>query len=138
MFKIGLEARVQAGDDRNAKALGEGLRARPEDVGRGDMDQIGSEARDVLANLPRQPGGEPELASHRQCYRGHRDQVAGGLERRRVGHWRVDAELVALLQAAADQAIERLVGAFPDVIVIAGDERDPHRLIRADGNSGPR
>jgi hypothetical protein len=41
--KVGLEERVEAADDGNAKALGKCLRASAENVGRRDVEQIGRE-----------------------------------------------------------------------------------------------
>ena len=127
MVEIGLEARVQAGDDRNAKRLGESLGAGAEDVGGGDVDDVGAEGANVLAKFAVEAERKPEFAALGQSDRRNRHQRPCGLERGGVSHRRIDPILMSARFKVADEAVQRLVRTLSDVIVIAREKRDPHR-----------
>src|SRR4051812_25562248 len=91
------------------------------------MDQVGGKALHVAADCGRYAEREAELGANRQGDRVHRDERALGLECGGVGDWRIDPHLVAGAFEMADEAIERLVRAFAQIIVIAREERDPER-----------
>jgi hypothetical protein len=69
--------------------------------------------------VSRQGEREPELAADRKLDRWHRHELAFGFKGGGVGDGRIDAHGMALALEVPDQSIERLVGALPQVIVIA-------------------
>ena len=134
VVEVGLEPCVHAGHERHPEHPREGFRAGAEDVGRRDMDDLRGEPPDVLAHLARQAGRETELATHGERNRRHRHQRPGRLEGGRAGDRRVDPHgATGLAFEVIDQRVERPVRSFPQVIVVAGKQRDAHR-VRPAGN----
>jgi hypothetical protein len=61
--KVRFKTRVHAGNDRHAEPLGERLRARPEDIRGGNVDQVGPEAPYVITDLAGKVKREAELGA---------------------------------------------------------------------------
>ena len=55
---------------------------------------------------------------------GDADHFAVGLEGRALDGGRIDANRRALAQQIVDQPVQRLIGAVPDIIVIAAEQGD--------------
>ena len=101
-----------------------GHRAVADDVGARDVDDVGIElgevAPDPRRQCDRQPiFGAPGIGTDGMLTRSPVGGKAGLVDRRRI-----DAHLDALAQQIADEAVERLVGAVADIIVIARKQGD--------------
>ena len=78
MLEIGLELRVEACDQRHAHPLRQGLRSCSENVGGGDVNDIGREPTDVAADGFGKSERQAELAAHGQLDRWHGHEFALG------------------------------------------------------------
>ena len=88
------------------------------------MDDVRVELSEVASDARRQRYRQAIFRAAGDWQRRDVDEVAGRGKSRLVHCWRIDADLHALAQQIADEAIERLVGAVAHVIVIARKEGD--------------
>src|SRR6476469_5530691 len=88
------------------------------------MDDVRVELGEVAADMCRDGERKAIFGAPRDRHGGDADQVASRLESRLRHCRRIDADLEPLAEEIADQAIERLVGAIPHIIVIAREEGD--------------
>ena len=123
--EIGVEPGVDRSDDRDVARPRPADRAVGDDVGAGDMDDVGRELGKVAADAR----GSSAIGMRYSRRVGMENDgtwtispVArkGGVFDRRG----INADLRALAQQIADQPVERLVGAVEDIIVIAREEGD--------------
>ncbi len=122
--EIGVEAGVDRGHRRNLVPPRPGHRAVTDDVGTGDMDDIGVELGEVATNARSEPDGQAVFGAAGDGDRRHVNQVAGRREGRLLNCRRIDPHLDPLAQQISDEPIERLVGPVADIIVIARKEGD--------------
>ena len=123
--RVGLEPGVERRDGGDAARARPAERAMAEQLGRGDVDDVGRERLEVGARRARQAARHPILAAtERQRDRLDADEVAGRREGGACHRRRVNARGDALCQQMADEQVERLVRPVADVIVVAAEEGD--------------
>ena len=86
------------------------------------MDDIGSELRKIAANALGKPDRQAIFGAARYRERGNADEIARGRERWILDGRRIDAHLDALAKQVSNKAVERLVRAVTDILVIARKE----------------
>ena len=86
------------------------------------MHDIGIELGKVAADTGWQGYRKPIFGAAGNCDRRNVDEIASRFESRLINRRRIDADVHTLLQQVADKAVQRLVGAIPDIIVIAREE----------------
>ena len=124
IFEIGFEARVDRGDHGDAAPPRPADRAMGDDVGAGDVDDVGGEVGEVAPDAERHAQGQAIFGAPGDRACGHADHVADRLEGGFVDRRRIDPHLRALAQQIADEPVERLVGAVANIIVIAREQGD--------------
>jgi hypothetical protein len=97
----------------------------PDDVRRGDVNDVGLELRKVAANALAQAQPKTIFGTAGDWNRGDADQLTRRLECRSIRGWRIDTDLDALSQEIADEPVQRLVRTIADVVVIAREEGNP-------------
>ena len=122
ILQIGLEAGVDRGHHRHAVGPRPGHGAMGDDVGAGDVDDIGAERLEVGLRSAGEARRDSIFPSPRDREARHVDQVAGRRKGGVLAHRRIDAHLGAAAEQIADQPVQRLVGAVADIIVIAGEQ----------------
>ena len=122
--EIGLEPRVDRGHGGDLVLARPGHRAMADDVGAGDMDDVGVELGEVALDPAGKRDWDAIFVAGRDWDRGNADEIAGGFERGMLHGRRVDAHLHALAQQIAHEAIQCLVGSVPHIIVIAREQSD--------------
>ena len=95
-----------------------------DDVGCGDVDDVRLELGKIAADAAGQAKAKLIFRTAGQGDRRDWDQLAGRVERRSVGHRRINAYRHTLPLQIADQAVQRLVGPVADIIVIARKQGD--------------
>ena len=86
------------------------------------MDDIGAELSKIAADPFGKPDRQAIFGAPGYRERGNADEISGRRERRIVDGRRIDAHLDTLPKQVSDKAVERLIGAVTDVIVIAREE----------------
>ena len=124
--RVGLEPRVDRCQHRQIALARPFERPMCHRIGRGQMQHIGCEFRQVRAHLGVDPQGQAIFAAalHRHAGIGHIDEIA---RRREVGfghHRGIDAQRRALAQQIVSQPVERLVGPVAGIIVVPAEKRD--------------
>ena len=97
----------------------------PDDVRRGDVNDVGLELRKVAANALAQAQPKTIFGTAGDWNRGDADQLTRRLECRSVRRWRIDTDLDALPKEITDEPVERLVRTVAHIVVIAREEGDP-------------
>ena len=92
ILKIGVEARVDRGDDRNALLPRPADRAVGDDVRAGDMDDIGVNSARSRRTLAGSAEAAADIPAAPGCRGRHADQVAGRREGRALDRRRIDAD----------------------------------------------
>ncbi len=95
-----------------------------DNVGSGNLDDVRSKLLEVALHGGTEAKANAILGAPRNRDGRDADKVACGLERRSVGRRRIDADVHALAEQIADQPVQRLVGAVPNIIVIARKQGD--------------
>jgi hypothetical protein len=122
--KIGVEARVHGGHRRDLPPPRPGYGPMPDDVGAGDVDDVGIELSEVAADPRRKRYREAIFGASRDRDRGNADNLARRREGRLVDRRRIDSNLHALAQKEVDETVQRLVGPVAHIVVIARKEGD--------------
>src|SRR3954447_22711459 len=105
-----------------------------DDVWAGDVDNVRVELGEVAPDPRRQSNRQPIFCAGGNWDRGDADEIAGRRESGVLDRRRIDADLDALPQQVSDEAVQRLIGAVADVIVIARKEGDAEvARLHADG-----
>jgi hypothetical protein len=115
---------VHGCDCRNLVAPRPSDGAMRDDVGAGDVDDVGVELVEVAADTRGNRDRHAVFGPAGDRDRGNVDEVAGGGEGGVLDRRRIDAHLHALPQQIADEPVQRLIGPVPNIIVIARKEGD--------------
>ena len=134
VIEIGVEPGVDRCDGGDLAAARPADRAMRDDVGRGDVNHVGREIREVAAHAAASAPSGRRYSSPRRA-----QATTGMLTSSPVGsnagvsdRRRIDAHLRALAQQISDEPVQRLVGAVPHIIVIARKQGDA-KLVRLHG-----
>ena len=133
---VGFKPRMHRGQHRNILAARPRYHLVSDPVRAGYLHDIGIEALEIPAHIAGDTGREAIFTASGKSHRRHADQVTRGLEGRRVGGGRIDADGGALPQQIVDQPVEGLVGAVAHEIIIAAVQgnakvTDFHRNLQA-------
>ena len=138
---VRLEPGMDRRDDRHAAPTRQADGAVAEDFRAGDVDHVRREGGDVASDRERNADRRAIFGAPRNGDRRHPDDLADRGEGGRVGARRIHPDRGTLTQQIADQAVQRLIGAIADVVIIAAEQRDAklghvHRG-RLPGNTPP-
>ena len=123
--RIGFEPRMVRGNDGCATLARPGDGAMADDIRRGHMHDIGIEALEISTDIRAQALTKPIFAATAgHAPAGDRDEIAGRLESGFLDRRGIDAHGRACAQSRSDKAVESLIGAVADVIIIAAEERN--------------
>ena len=121
--KIGIEAGVDRGDHRHSSPPRPGDRGMAQELGRGDMNEVGCECLQVAARACGQAAAQFVLAPPARKGKGrHIDQVATRRKGGGVRGRRIDPHRRARAEQMLDQQVQRLVGAVTHVIIVAAEQ----------------
>ena len=120
--RIGLEPRMDRGDDGKIPFVRQRHRPVPENFGAGDVEDVRGERPEVALHARRDHEADLVFRPPRDREPGDVDEIAGRREGRLLDRRRINADLRAAPEEIAGEPVQRLVRPVADIIVIAAED----------------